>query len=122
MRSHDESMAIIERALGIAGADEADAAFVSVDQNIARFANSQIHQNMSEESASLTLRVIVNGATGVSTTTSFDDEDLAHAAEVAREAARHSSAMQGFRGLYRGDEPLPDVVSFDEATAALAPA
>ena len=122
MHSHDESIALIERALAIAGADEADAAFVCVDQNITRFANSQIHQNMSEESASLTLRVIVNGAAGVATTTSFEEADLAHAAEVAREAARHSSAMQGFRGLYRGDDPLPDVDSFDEATAAIVPA
>ena len=32
---------------------------------------------MSEESASLTLRVIVNGAMGVATTTAFDDDEIA---------------------------------------------
>src|SRR5919108_68822 len=59
MRDERESYEILERALNAAQADEADAAFLSVDHNITRFANSQIIQNMSEESASLTLRVIL---------------------------------------------------------------
>jgi PmbA protein len=121
MRDEWESFDIIARALAAADADEADAAFVSVDHNISRFANSQLHQNMSEESASLTLRVIVNGAMGVATTTVFDDEEIARTAALAREAAKHAHPVQGFQGLYRGGEPLPPVDAFDEATAALAP-
>jgi PmbA protein len=120
MLSEPDSYAILERALKAAGAEEADAAFLSVDQNISRFANSQLHQNMSEESAWLTLRVIVNGAMGVATTTAFDEDEIARTADVAREAARHSSAVQGFRGLYRDNEPVPVVDSFDEATAAIS--
>ena len=121
MRSEAESFEILARALEAANADEADAAFFSVDQNISRFANSQIHQNMSEESASLTLRVIVNGAMGVATTTAFDAEEIARTADVAREAARHSDPVHGFKGLYRANEPAPALDSFDEATAALSP-
>jgi predicted Zn-dependent protease len=121
MRSQAESFAILDRVLRAAQADEADAAFISVDQNISRFANSQLHQNMSEESAWLTLRVIVNGAQGVATTTVFDDDEIARTAEVAREAARHSGAVAGFKGLYREREPLPRVESFDEATANISP-
>ncbi|HYC61464.1 MAG TPA: TldD/PmbA family protein [Thermoanaerobaculia bacterium] len=113
-------MPILERALHAAGADEADAAFISVDQNISRFANSQLHQNMSEESAWLTLRVVVNGAIGVATTTGFDDDEIARTAEVAREAAKHSSPLHGFSGLYSENEPLPEVDSFDEATAQIS--
>ncbi|HEY2324785.1 MAG TPA: hypothetical protein VGJ82_18140, partial [Thermoanaerobaculia bacterium] len=64
MRTERESFAILDRALGAAGT-EADASFLSVDQNISRFANSNIHQNMSEISAGLTLRVIVDGSMGV---------------------------------------------------------
>jgi predicted Zn-dependent protease len=121
MRDERESYDVLERALAAAGADEADAAFISSDHNISRFANSQLHQNMSEESASLTLRVIVNGAMGVATTTSFDDEEIARTAALAREAAKHAHPVQDFKGLYRDDEPLPHVDAFDEATAALAP-
>jgi PmbA protein len=120
MRSEADSFAILDRALRTAGADEADAAFLSVDQNISRFANSQLHQNMSEESAWLTLRVIVDGAMGVATTTAFEDDEIARTVEIAREAARHSGPVQGFRGLYADDEPVPDVDSFDEATATLS--
>lgn len=121
MRDERESFDVIARALAAADAAEADAEFLSSDHNISRFANSQLHQNMSEESASLTLRVIVDGAMGVATTTVFDDDEIGRTAALAREAARHAHPVQGFQGLYRGNEPLPAVSAFDEATAALAP-
>src|SRR6266498_3308009 len=101
MRDEQESFDIIERALDEANADEADAVFISSDTNISRFANSNIHQNMSEISAELTLRLFVDGAMGVSSTTSFEREDIAEMADVAREAARHSLPLPNFRGLYR---------------------
>ena len=103
-----ESYDILERALSAAGADEADAAFVSTDHSITRFANSQIIQNMAEESASLTLRVILNGAMGVATTTGFDDEEIERTASLAREAAKHSNPVQGFKGLYRNGQLAVD--------------
>jgi len=115
------SEAILEKALAAANADEADAAFIFVDQSISRFANSQLHQNMSEESAALTLRVVLNGAMGVATTTVFDDDEIARTAELAREAARHSNPVQGFKGLYRGSDPVPQLDTFDERTAAISP-
>jgi PmbA protein len=121
MRSESESTAILERALRAAQADEADAAFVAVDQNISRFANSQVHQNMSEESATLTLRVILDGAMGVATTSVFDDEELARTAALAREAAKHSNRIQSWQGLYQANEPVPQLDTYDEATASLSP-
>jgi predicted Zn-dependent protease len=125
MRSEHDSFAILESALDAAraaGAAEADAVFSSNNQNISRFANSNLHQNMSEVSAELTLRVIVDQAMGVATTTVFDIDEIGRTAALAREAARHSDPLQNFSGLYRHDEPLPDVLTFDEATASIAPA
>ena len=121
MRDHDYSHAILARALDLAAADEADAVFISTDQNISRFANSSLHQNMSEVSAELALRVIVDGRMGVAATTSFDDDELARTAEIAREAARHADPLVNFSGLYRDDEPLQSLPTFDEATARFAP-
>jgi PmbA protein len=121
MRTEQESFAILDRALAAAGT-EADASFVSVDQNISRFANSNVHQNMSEVSAGLTLRVIVDGSMGVASTTSFDDEEIRRTAELAREAAKHSSPLQNFTGLNRENAPLPDLETFDERTASITPA
>src|SRR5436190_1618519 len=120
MRNEHESCAVIERALEVVNA-EADASYISIDHNITRFANSQIHQNMSEESAWLTLRVIVGNAMGVATTTVFDDDEIARTAELAREAARHSNPILGFDGLYRDNEPVPQLDTFDERTAAISP-
>ncbi|HSY49988.1 MAG TPA: metallopeptidase TldD-related protein [Thermoanaerobaculia bacterium] len=122
MRPEHDSFAILDAALNAAGAPEADAVFVSTDQNISRFANSNLHQNMSEISAELTLRIIVDDAMGVASTTVFDADEIARTAALAREAARHSDPLQNFSGLYRESEPLPSVHTFDEATAAIAPA
>src|SRR5438445_3744310 len=125
MRSNDDSFAILDLALNAAkdtGASEADAVFESTDQNISRFANSKLHQIMSEVSAELTLRVIVDDAMGVASTTVFDADEIARTAALAREAAKHSDALQNFSGLYRANEPLPDVRTYDDATAAIAPA
>jgi PmbA protein len=121
MHSESEAFKILEQALEAAGGAEADAVFTATDHNISRFANSQLHQNMSEEAASLTLRVIVDGAMGVATTTSFERDEIVETAEIARTSARHSSPVNGFRGLYRGGDPVAELQTFDERTAALSP-
>lgn len=122
MRTEHESFDILDQALRAAGTAEADAVFISTDQNISRFANSNLHQNMSEVSAELELRVIVDNAMGVASTTVFDSAEIARTAALAREAARHSHPLRNFSGLYRADEPLPPVRTFDHATAVIAPA
>src|SRR5437764_10249449 len=109
MRTEHDSFTILDNALAAArtaGAAEADAVFDSTDQNISRFANSNLHQNMSEVSAELTLRVIIDDAMGVASTTVFDGDEIARTAALAREAAKHSDALQNFSGLYRDNEPL----------------
>jgi len=121
MRTEADSFDVLDRALSAAGT-EADASFISIDQNISRYANSNVHQNMSEVSAGLTLRVVVNGSIGVASTTSFDDDEIRRTAGLAREAAKHSSPLQNFSGLNRENAPLPEVETFDERTAGITPA
>lgn len=117
MRSEGDSYAILNAALDAAKAEEADAALISTDRNISRFANSHVHQNMSELTGELTLRVVVKGAVGVASTSVLDLDEIARTAEMAREAARYSSPLPGFAGLYRGGEPAPQLRTFDEETA-----
>ncbi|HVS31327.1 MAG TPA: TldD/PmbA family protein [Thermoanaerobaculia bacterium] len=121
MRSESESFEILGRALAAASADQADAVFVASDRNISRFANSTIHQNMSEETAELILRVIIGGAAGVASTTVFDAGEIARTAGLARDAARHSKPIPGFRGLYAANEPAPLLRTFDQTTAQISP-
>jgi PmbA protein len=122
MRTEHESFDILDQALRAAGTAEADAVFISTDQNISRFANSNLHQNMSEISAELELRVIIDNAVGTASTTVFDGAEIARTAALAREAAHHADPLQNFSGLYRAVEPLPNVRTFDHATAIIAPA
>lgn len=122
MRDERDIHQILDAALHAASTPVADASFVFVDQNISRFANSQLHQNMSEESAALTLRVIVGERQGVASTTVFEPDELARTAALAHEAARHAHPLQNFSGLYRDGNPLPHVDTFDAATAELSPA
>jgi len=122
MRTEHDSYAILDEALTAAQAPEADAIFVSADQNITRFANSSVHQNMSEVSAELTLRVVIDQAVGVASTTVFDTDEIARTAALARDAARHGDPLQNFTGLYRGGEAAPSLRTFDERIAGIAPA
>src|SRR5687767_909474 len=113
---------ILERALHAADADEADALVMATDRNISRFANSNIHQNMSETTGELSLRVVVSGAYGVASTTVFDDDEIRRTATLAREAARFARPLPGFKGLYRTGEPAAELPTYDDVTAAIAPA
>lgn len=122
MAHEDDVTAILECALAAANADEADAVVIATDRNISRFANSTIHQNMSETTAELSLRVVVDGAFGLASTTVFDDEEIRRTAGLAREAARLARPLPRFRGLYRNGAPLAALDTWDEATAAIAPA
>jgi PmbA protein len=120
--SSDEAVSMIDRALAVAEGDEADAVFVWSDLNVTRFANSGIHQNMVERSSGITLRVIRNGRSGVASSSSTSDEELRRIAMLAGEMAERSEPLEGFKGLYAGNEQAPQLETFDEETASLAPA
>jgi len=118
----DEIVGVLERSLAAAAGDEADAIVVASERNVTRFANSNVHQNMSEESGELVLRIIADGKQGVASTSSFLDEDIRHTASLALDMARRSERLEGFTGLYGGNEPVAELPTFDEATSRLADA
>ena len=61
MLSESESLDLIESALGAAEGDECDAVVISSRKLLSRFAGSNLHQNSSDESASLAVRVVLSG-------------------------------------------------------------
>lgn len=120
--SREQSLEIVDRALVAAEGDEADVMLVSTDRNVSRFANSNVHQNMSEESGEIVIRVIADSRMGVASTSSFREEDLRSTAALALDMARRSQPLDGFTGLSSRNDPTPELATFDEATALLAPA
>lgn len=120
-RESRSAIDVVDRALRVSEGDEADAIVFMSDGNLTRFANSSVHQNLSERSGSLAIRVVAGGKLGVASTSSLDDDGIRRAAALALELARRSEPLEGFTGLSRDLTPSPDVPSLDEATAALAP-
>ena len=83
--------AILAKALsGVTDAD-AEALFTAHDAALTRFANSRIHQNVAERDASIRLRVVRDGRTGVATTNRLDAEGLAEVAARATATAAHAT-------------------------------
>lgn len=64
---------------------EAEALFTARDAALTRFANSRIHQNVAEHDATLRMRIVRDGRTGVATTNRLDADGLREV--VARAAA-----------------------------------
>lgn len=70
---------------------EAEALYLARDAALTRFAGSRIHQNVSEHDATLRLRVMDGGRTGVASTNRLDDQGLAEVVARAQEICRRSA-------------------------------
>ncbi|HET7581377.1 MAG TPA: TldD/PmbA family protein [Candidatus Limnocylindria bacterium] len=70
---------------------EAEALYLARDAALTRFAGSRIHQNVSEHDATLRLRVVDGGRTGVASTNRLDDQGLAEVVARAQEICRRSA-------------------------------
>jgi predicted Zn-dependent protease len=62
---------------------QAEALFLARDAALTRFANSQIHQNVSEHDASLRIRVVDGGRSGVASTNRLDTDGITDAVRRA---------------------------------------
>lgn len=88
--------AILAKALSLVTDAEAEALFTAHDASLTRFANSRIHQNVAERDATLRMRIVRDGRTGVATTNRLDEEGLREV--VARAAATAALATQNPNG------------------------
>ncbi len=109
----------IEAASG--GDAEVEATYRATDAALTRFANSRIHQNVAEHDATLRLRVIRDGRTGVAGTNRLDAEGIRAAATRAAEIAARSAANPDQPPLPRPDGATRPEVGHVAATAAADP-
>ena len=96
--------ALLAHALSMVADAEGEALFTAHDAALTRFANSRIHQNVAERDATLRMRVVRDGRTGVATTNRLDDEGLREV--VARASATMALAAPNPHGAPLAD-PLP---------------
>lgn len=118
--SRAEAEQLLAEAIGQSSAEDTEALLEARRESLTRFANNEIHQNVSSLDHTLTLRVRVGRRSGTVETNRLDSSGLRQAADRALAIARLSPE----------DPELPDpapraeyrtLEAFDPATAASTP-
>lgn len=105
------------------GSIEAEAVLTAERGALTRFTDFAIHQNVAEDDARLSLRVVIDGRTGVAATNRFEASHLADLAAKAVHFANDSPPDPGFLGLPRQETVEGDFsAAWVEATAEATPA
>ena len=119
-----DALELAERVLAHAereGASESEALVMAEDAALTRFANSQIHQNVSETNVSINLRFVVGKRVAVASTDRTDDEGLRRLAANAAAIARVVEELDDWSGLPEPTPIEPVPASYAAATAEASP-
>jgi PmbA protein len=110
--------AIAERVLKLSEADETEVEVDSTVDALTRFANNTIHQNVAEQTLSISVRAVVNGRTARATTNKTDDDSLRRAAASAVSIARNLPKSPDLLPML-GRQKYKKVSRWNAATAAV---
>jgi predicted Zn-dependent protease len=101
---------------------QAQAVAFMVDNSLTRFANSQIHQNISQKIGGVAIKVVLDKRISNVQSNTLEDKALKKAVEQAVKIARASSPNKDFKSLPEPEvwEPVPE--AFDKRTAECTPA
>jgi PmbA protein len=111
----------VVRLAGAAGATEAETLVVSGESSLTRFANSEIHQNVSSTEALVNLRLVRGRRVGVASTGRTDAEGVRALVERASAIAANVEELEDWAGLPSADGPEPLEVAWSDATAGASP-
>lgn len=111
---------IAERVLKLSAADETEVEIGATTDALTRFANNTIHQNVAEETVSISVRAVVDGRTARATTNKTDDDSLRRAAEAATSLARNEPRSPDLLPMLRAAK-YQKVARFFPATANATP-
>ncbi len=120
MIGQERTKQIADKILARSTADQTEIVILAGDEALTRFANSTIHQNVSEVDTEVRIRAVLGKRIGVATTNNLEDEALEEALEKALSIARLQPENPDFKSL-PGPQPLPEVTAFSEATAGFTP-
>jgi predicted Zn-dependent protease len=120
MRGEQAIRAILTRILSLASADQVEAIFTSEDSHLTRFANSTIHQNVSESNAEVRVKTIIGKRVGVASTNDLSDNGLQKVVESAQLIARFQPEQPELPPLPKSAH-YAAIQAFSEATAACSP-
>ena len=99
MIGKDNILTLLTAVLKKSEADQTEAVYIGGESGLTRFANSAIHQNVSERNSRVYFRAALGKKIGVTSTNSFIKEDLEKALFDATEIARNQRENPDFPGL-----------------------
>jgi len=92
----------------------------ATDSSLTRFANNQVHQNVTERDLTVSVRVQSDRRYGLASTNDLSDNGLQRACDEALELARAFPNRADFIGLPES-EPVPDLPGYNVSTAEFGP-
>jgi predicted Zn-dependent protease len=111
---------VADELLRYSSADQTEVAVTAGDTALTRFANSTIHQNVSESNAEVRVRVVLGKKIGVATSNTLDLTRLKGIVDAAIAAASVQPDNPDFLSL-PSPEPVERLNAMDQATAECPP-
>jgi predicted Zn-dependent protease len=111
---------IAEKILHLSDAEETEVSLETGADALTRFANNVIHQNVAQESLSISVRTVFDGRTARATTNKTDDESLRRVVAASSTLARCQPKNPDLLPM-PGKQKYAKTERFFEATAAATP-
>jgi PmbA protein len=106
IHDHAAVSALLGRVLDSVRSGQSEALYTARDLGLTRFANSRIHQNVSDRDATVRVRLVDDNRTGVASTNRLDADGLREVVERAEAIRQHAA-------------PNPDQAALPEAGVAV---
>jgi predicted Zn-dependent protease len=90
---------VARKLFSVGGADQLEAVMSAGALSLTRFANNQIHQNVTEENVQVTVRAVLKNRIGVAKVNTIEDESLKWAVERAIDAAKCATENRNLKTL-----------------------
>jgi len=111
---------IAEHVLALSSADQTEVLVQSTDEHLTRFANSTIHQNVSERDVAVRVRSVFGKKIGVASGNDLSDEALRKVVQSAETVARFQQDNPEFQSL-PAPQPIEEMNVYVQATAECTP-
>jgi predicted Zn-dependent protease len=115
-----ELESLAERIIGLSDADQTEVEIDLGSDALTRFANNTIHQNVAEQTLTISVRAVVDGRTARAVTNKTDEESLRRVIAAAARLARNQPEYPGLLPIPRRQK-YQKVARFFPATASVAP-
>jgi len=120
MLGEDKIRERIEYTLSISKTDQTEVVFMRETEQLTRFANSHIHQNVAKDELDFRVRVVVGKKIGIASTNDLSDAALQRAVDFATTAAKFQQDNPDFISLPE-PQTFEALDGFVEGTAACTP-